>query len=148
MSVGCASRGAVGLGGVGGVGEVGGVGGTGGGGAEGGGRGRVASVVCGLVWGIGLRRLGCGCGRRSVMGSCVIRETTQTGCPWSRPRVSLSIYLFIYHSYHLVEKITSAMVAPATPPHRARVPGPGFTPSQRLYPPSASASLLPRIPPR
>ena len=28
-------------------------------------------------------------------GSCVIRETTQTGCPWSRPRVSLSIYLEI-----------------------------------------------------
>ena len=28
-----------------------------------------------------------------VTGSCVIRETTQTGCPWSRPRVSLSIYL-------------------------------------------------------
>ena len=27
-----------------------------------------------------------------VTGSCVIRETTQTGCPWSRPRVSLSIY--------------------------------------------------------
>ena len=31
-----------------------------------------------------------------VMGSCVICETTQTGCPWSRPRVSLSIYLSIY----------------------------------------------------
>ena len=41
-------------------------------------------------------RLGCGCGRRLVTGSCVIRETTQTGCPWSRPRVSLSIYLSIY----------------------------------------------------
>ena len=26
-----------------------------------------------------------------VTGSCVIRETTQTGCPWSRPRVSLSL---------------------------------------------------------
>ena len=48
-------------------------------------------MVCGLVLGIGLRRLGCGCGRRLVTGSCVIRETTQTGCPWSRPRVSLSI---------------------------------------------------------
>ena len=39
--------------------------------------------------GIGLRRR-LGCGRRLVMGSCVIRETTQTGCPWSWPRVSLS----------------------------------------------------------
>ena len=53
-------------------------------------------MVCGLVWGIGLRRLGCGCGRRLVTGSCVIRETTHTGCPWSRPRVSLSIYLSRY----------------------------------------------------
>ena len=26
--------------------------------------------------GIGLRRLGCGCGRRLVTGSCVFRETT------------------------------------------------------------------------
>ena len=52
-------------------------------------------MVCGLVWGIGLRRLGCGCGRRLVTGSCVSRETTQTGCPRSRPRVSLSIYLSI-----------------------------------------------------
>ena len=51
-----------------------------------------------MDWGIGLRRLGCGCGRRLVTGSCVIRETTQTGCPWSRPRVSLSIYLSIYLS--------------------------------------------------
>ena len=49
-----------------------------------------------IVWGIGLRRLGSGCGRHLVTGSCVIRETTQTGCPWSRPRVSLSIYLSIY----------------------------------------------------
>ena len=48
-----------------------------------------------MVWGIGLRRLGSGCGRRLGTGSCVIRETTQTGCPWSRPRVSLSIYLSI-----------------------------------------------------
>ena len=46
-----------------------------------------------MVWGIGLRRLGSGCGRRLVTGSCVIRETTQTGCRRSRPRVSLSIYL-------------------------------------------------------
>ena len=52
-------------------------------------------MVCGLVWGIGLRRLGCGCGRRSVMGSCVIRETTQTGRPWSWPRVKFSIYRFL-----------------------------------------------------
>ena len=31
-----------------------------------------------------------------MTGSRVIRETTQTGCPWSGPRVSLSIYLSIY----------------------------------------------------
>ena len=30
-----------------------------------------------------------------VTGSCVIRETTQTGCPRSRPRISLSIYLYL-----------------------------------------------------
>jgi hypothetical protein len=76
------------------------------------------SLCPGLVWGIGLRRLGCGCGRRLVTGSCVylrsrttprvvrglgrafrvvvfICETTPTGCPRSRPRVSLSIYLSI-----------------------------------------------------
>ena len=48
-------------------------------------------MVYALVWGIGWRRLGCGCGRRLVTGSCVIyiRETTQTGRPWSWPRVSL-----------------------------------------------------------
>ena len=57
---------------------------------EGWGRGRVIWVVCVLVWGIGLRRLGSGCGRRLVTGSCVIRETTQTGCARSRPRVYLS----------------------------------------------------------
>eukprot|EP00964_Phaeocystis_antarctica_P162194 scaffold136028_cov127-Phaeocystis_antarctica.AAC.1 len=33
-----------------------------------------------------LRRLGCGCGRCLVTGSRVICETTQIGCPWSRPR--------------------------------------------------------------
>ena len=38
---------------------------------EGVGVGRVTWVACGLVWGIGLRRLGCGCGRRLVTGSCV-----------------------------------------------------------------------------
>eukprot|EP00964_Phaeocystis_antarctica_P017050 scaffold9393_cov66-Phaeocystis_antarctica.AAC.3 len=38
-------------------------------------------------------RLGPPLALREVMGSCAIRETTQTGCPWSRPRVSLSIYL-------------------------------------------------------
>ena len=39
-------------------------------------------------------QLGVGPGwiQRLVTGDCVIRETTQTGCPWSRPRVSLSIY--------------------------------------------------------
>ena len=42
--------------------------------------GRVTWVgVCGSVWGIGLRRLGCGCGRRFVTGSCVIRETNPKG---------------------------------------------------------------------
>ena len=38
------------------------------------------------------------CGRRLVTGSCVIRETTQTGCPWSglgRAFLYLSIYLSI-----------------------------------------------------
>ena len=63
-----------------------------GGGGGGEGEGNLDGVY-GLVWGIGLRRLGCGCGRRLVTGSCVFRETTQTGCPWSWPRVSLSIYL-------------------------------------------------------
>ena len=54
-------------------------------------------MLCGLVWGIGLRRLGCGCGRRLGTGSCVIRETTQTGCPWSgHAFLYLSIYLSIY----------------------------------------------------
>eukprot|EP00964_Phaeocystis_antarctica_P074703 scaffold45999_cov63-Phaeocystis_antarctica.AAC.1 len=56
---------------------------------------RTPSAATVLVWGIGLRRLGCGPGggaRRLVMVTlvCVIRETTQTGCPWSRPRVSLT----------------------------------------------------------
>ena len=34
---------------------------------------------------------------------CVIRETTQTGCPWSRPRVYLSLYLSlsIYRAYEV-----------------------------------------------
>eukprot|EP00964_Phaeocystis_antarctica_P104449 scaffold69570_cov59-Phaeocystis_antarctica.AAC.1 len=68
-----------------------------------------AWMVCGLVWGIGLRRLGCGCGRRLVTGSCVIRETTQTGCPWSRPRVSLSIYLSIPGAV-LVGKVSTYLV--------------------------------------
>ena len=43
---------------------------------------------------INLRRLGCGCGRRLVTGSRVIHETTQTDFPWSRQRISLSIYLY------------------------------------------------------
>ena len=60
---------------------------------EGWGVGRVIWVVCALVWGIGLRRLGCGCGRRLVTGSCVICETTPTGRPRSSPR---AIYLSIY----------------------------------------------------
>ena len=33
-----------------------------------------------------------------MTGSCVICDTTPTGCPRSRPRVSLSIYLSIYLS--------------------------------------------------
>ena len=46
-------------------------------GGRGGGRGRVACVVCGLVWGIGLRRLGCVCGRRLGTGKRVsVRQTT------------------------------------------------------------------------
>ena len=59
--------------------------------------GRLTWVACALVWGIGLRRLGCGCGRRLVTGSCVYLRDDPTGCPRSRPRVSLSIYLSLYH---------------------------------------------------
>ena len=55
--------------------------------------------------------LGCGCGRRLVTGSCVIRETTQAGCPWSRPRVALSIYLSITSSTR-----PSASSSPTTTP--------------------------------
>ena len=48
-----------------------------------------------LVWGIGLRRLGCGCGRRLVtVVVFVIRETTPTGCP--RSRRAFSVYLSIW----------------------------------------------------
>ena len=36
-----------------------------------------------------------------MTGSRVIRETTQTGCPWSRPRVSLSLSLSVYLSTNL-----------------------------------------------
>ena len=60
-----------------------------------------------MVWGIGLRRLGCGCGRRLVTGSCVICETTPTGRPRSRPRVSLSIYLSILSFYEYLPNIGS-----------------------------------------
>ena len=46
------------------------------------GRRSVTGVVCALVWGIGLRRLGCVCGRRSGTGSCVsIRQTTNVPPP-------------------------------------------------------------------
>eukprot|EP00964_Phaeocystis_antarctica_P145685 scaffold111797_cov61-Phaeocystis_antarctica.AAC.1 len=31
--------------------------------------------------------------------SCVFRETTQTGCPWSWPRVSLSISIYLSTPY-------------------------------------------------
>ena len=72
-------------------------------------------MVCGLVWGIGLRRLGCGCGRRLVTGSCVICETTPTGCPRSRPRVSLSIYLSIYLSARLARVAEIALHDMARP---------------------------------
>ena len=41
------------------------------------------------------------CKASLVTGGCVIRETTQTGRPWSRPRVSLSISLSIYLSVYL-----------------------------------------------
>ena len=36
--------------------------------------------------------------KKQVTGSCVIRETTQTGRPRLRPRVSPPIYLSIYLS--------------------------------------------------
>ena len=39
--------------------------------------GRVTWVACGLVWGIGLRRLGCGCGRRLVTGNLRARVTVR-----------------------------------------------------------------------
>ena len=71
-------------------------------------------MVCGLVWGIGLRRLGCGCGRRLVTGSCVIRETTQTGCPWSWPRVSLSIYLSICTDLGFLHEVRAELLRVVT----------------------------------
>ena len=52
--------------------------------------GLIGGVTARRAWVIDLRRLGCGCGRRLVTDSCVIRESTQTGSPCSRPRVSLS----------------------------------------------------------
>ena len=51
----------------------------------------VAWVVCGLVWGIGLRRLGCVCGRRLGTGSCVCPPDDHYGRPRLRPCVSLSV---------------------------------------------------------
>jgi len=39
------------------------------------------------------------------------RETTQTGCPWSWPRVSLSIYLSIYLTYHYSPATTHLLQA-------------------------------------
>ena len=58
-------------------------------------------MVCGLVWGIGLRRLGCGCGRRLVTGSCVIRETTPDGLSVASA-ARFSIYLSIWTERHVL----------------------------------------------
>ena len=50
-----------------------------------------------MVWGIGLRRLGCGCGRRLVTGSCVyLRDDPDGSSAVSAAR--FSIYLSIYLS--------------------------------------------------
>ena len=69
------------------------------------GGGLIGGVTARRAWVIDLRRLGCGCGRRLVTGSCVIRETIQTGCPWSRPRVS--IYLSIIALRSAASDLTS-----------------------------------------
>ena len=39
--------------------------------------------------------------KKQAAGSCVIRETTQTGLPRLRPRISPPIYLSIYLSIYL-----------------------------------------------
>eukprot|EP00964_Phaeocystis_antarctica_P091566 scaffold58753_cov51-Phaeocystis_antarctica.AAC.1 len=43
------------------------------------------------AWVIDLRRLGCGCGRRLVTASCVIREAIQTSCLRSGLRVCVYV---------------------------------------------------------
>jgi hypothetical protein len=62
---------------------------------------RLTWVVCGLVWGIGLRRLGCGCGRRLVTGSCVYLRDDPDGLS-AVQAARFSIYLSIsnYESAH------------------------------------------------
>ena len=61
------------------------------------GLGSVTWVACGLVWGIGLRRLGCGCGRRLVTGSCVYLRDDPDGSS-AVLAARFSIYLSIYLS--------------------------------------------------
>ena len=61
--------------------------------------GRVAWVVSGLVWGIGLRRLGCVCGRRLGTGSRVsVRQTTNLVVRGLG--VSLSVCLSVHEKVH------------------------------------------------
>ena len=54
--------------------------------------------------------VGCGCGRRLVTGSCVIRETTQPGCWWSTLGVSLSIYQCVYYYQLFVRSFVRSFV--------------------------------------
>ena len=76
--------------------------------------------------GIGLRRLGCVCGRRLVTASCVPRETILKGPPRPGPRVPLSISPSLYLS-------TSLAAAPPNPnpnPNPDPDPDPNPNPNQ------------------
>eukprot|EP00964_Phaeocystis_antarctica_P119804 scaffold83549_cov34-Phaeocystis_antarctica.AAC.1 len=53
-----------------------------------------------------VRRLGCGCGRRLVMGSCVIRETTRRVV---RGLGRAFLFLSIYLSRRLVRVVAEAV---------------------------------------
>ena len=76
--------------------------------------------------GIGLRRLGCVCGRRLVTASCVPRETILKGPPRPGPRVPVSISPSLYLS-------TSLAAAPPNPnpnPNPDPDPDPNPNPNQ------------------
>ena len=71
------------------------------------GLGSVTWVACGLVLGIGLRRLGCGCGRRLVTGSCVYLRDDPDGSSAvlaARFSIYLSIYLVLRASDERVRR--------------------------------------------